>query len=118
MGPEPIGEILSRLFAARGWGRKQERVRLEAAWAEAAGPEYAPQTRVLAIRRNILEVEVRGNVVLQELSQFHKRRLLAKLRELLTGVKITDLKFRAGVWESQPSLTPQHPSLRGKREPD
>ncbi len=98
-GPEPIGEILSRLFAARGWGRKQERVRLERAWSEAAGPEYAPQTRVSSIRRNVLEIEVRGSVVLQELSQFHKRRLLTKVRELLTGVKITDLRFRAGVWD-------------------
>ncbi len=98
-GPEPIGEILSRLFAARGWGRKQERVRLERAWAEAAGPEYVPQTRVASIRQNVLEIEVRGSVVLQELSQFHKRRLLAKLRELLTGVKITDLRFRTGVWK-------------------
>ena len=97
-GPEPIGEILSRLFAARGWGRKQERVRLERAWSEAAGAEYSAQTRVASIRRNVLEIEVRGSVVLQELSQFHKRRLLAKLRELLTGVKITDLRFRTGVW--------------------
>ncbi len=101
-GPEPIGEILSRLFAARGWGRKQERVRLESAWAEAAGVEYARHTRVASIRRNVLEIEVRGSVVLQELSQFHKRRLLAKLRELLTGVKITDLRFRTGVWATEP----------------
>ena len=36
-GPEPIGEVLSRLFIARGWGRKQDRLRLESAWAEAAG---------------------------------------------------------------------------------
>ena len=27
-GPELVGEILSRLFAARGWGRRQDRLRL------------------------------------------------------------------------------------------
>jgi predicted nucleic acid-binding Zn ribbon protein len=98
-GPETIGEIISRLFAARGWGRKQERLRLERAWADAVGPEQAPNTRVAAIRRNVLEVEVRGAVLFQELAQFHKRRLLEILRKLLPGVTIADLRFRSGAWQ-------------------
>ena len=49
-------------------------------------------------RRNVLEVEVKGAVPLQELSQFHKRKVLAKLRQILTGVTIADLRFRAGAW--------------------
>lgn len=97
-GPEKIGEILSRLFVARGWGRQQERLRLERAWAEAAGAEYAAQTRVSSIRRNVMEVEVKNGMLLQELAQFHKRRLLEALRKALPGVKINDLRFRAGVW--------------------
>lgn len=97
-GPETIGEIMSRLFAARGWGRKQERLRLERAWAEAVGPEYAPNTRLGTIRRNILEVEVRGTILLQELAQFSKRRLLENLRRLLPGVTIADLRFRSATW--------------------
>src|SRR5262245_30783588 len=79
-GPEPIGEILSRLFAARGWGRLQERLRLEKAWAEAAGPDIAPKTRVVALKRGVLEIEVKGAILLQELAQFHKRRILEALR--------------------------------------
>jgi len=97
-GPEKIGEIMSRLFAARGWGRQQERLRLERAWAEAVGAEYVSQTRVAALRRNVLEVEVRNAVLIQELAQFHKRRLLSALRRILSGVTITDLRFRAGIW--------------------
>ena len=73
-GPERLSEVLSRLFAARGWGRQQDRLRLERAWAEAVGPEYANITRVAGFRRNVLEVEVKGAVPMQELSQFHKRR--------------------------------------------
>jgi predicted nucleic acid-binding Zn ribbon protein len=95
-GPERLSEILSRLFAARGWGRQQERLRLERAWAEAAGPEYAAITRVAGFRRNVLEVEVKGSIPLQELSQFHKRRVLERLRQVLAGVTIADLRFRAG----------------------
>jgi predicted nucleic acid-binding Zn ribbon protein len=97
-GPERLAEILGRLFTSRGWGRKNDRLRLESAWAEAAGPELVPETRVLAIRRGVLEVEVRSAVMLQELTQFHKRGLLGKLRKAMPGVTLTDIKFRAGVW--------------------
>jgi predicted nucleic acid-binding Zn ribbon protein len=96
-GPEPIGEVLSRLFLARGWGRKQDRLRLEQAWAEAAGPDVAAHTRPGAIKRGVLEIEVGNAVLMQELAHYHKRPLLAKLRERLPGTTLTDLRFRAGV---------------------
>jgi len=97
-GPEPLGEILSRLFAARGWGRRQGRLHLETAWAEAVGVAHAPHTRVAGLRRGVLEVEVNNGVLLQELAHFHKRRLLADLRGRLPGTTLTDLRFRAGTW--------------------
>ena len=97
-GPENLADILGRLFTSRGWGRKNDRLRLESAWADAAGPELLPDTRVLAIRRGVLEVEVRTAVLLQELTQFHKRGLLGRLRTAMPGVTLTDLKFRAGAW--------------------
>jgi predicted nucleic acid-binding Zn ribbon protein len=97
-GPENLADVLARLFTARGWGRKSERVRLEAAWAEAVGPELLPDTRVGGLRRGVLEVEVRGGVLMQELAQFRKRTLLAALRQKLHGTTVTDLKFRAGAW--------------------
>jgi predicted nucleic acid-binding Zn ribbon protein len=96
-GPEDLKEILSRLFTARGWGRRQGRLHLEKAWAEVAGPEFAAQTRVGALRRGVLEVEVGNAVLLQELSHFHKRRLLEQLRRRLPDTPLTDLRFRAGV---------------------
>ena len=98
-GPEPIAEVLARLFTARGWGRRQDRLHLERAWAEAAGPEYAAQTRVAGLRRNVLEVVVGNAVLLQELAHFHKRRLLEQLRRRLPGTSLNDLRFRAGVLE-------------------
>lgn len=98
-GPEPVGEILSRLFAARGWGRRQERLRLEEAWAAAAGAEVARHTRAGALRRGVLEVMVDNAVLLQELAHFQKRRLLENLRGRLPGMTLADLRFRAGVIE-------------------
>jgi predicted nucleic acid-binding Zn ribbon protein len=101
-GPEPLGDILSRLFLSRGWARKSERLRLEAAW-EAALEALAPlplrqHTRVASLRRGVLEVEVNAAPLMQELNQFHKRRLLAALRQALPGTTIADIRFRAGAW--------------------
>jgi predicted nucleic acid-binding Zn ribbon protein len=95
-GPELLKEILGRLFAARGWGRRQERLHIEKAWAEAVGPELEPHTRVLNLRRGVLEVEVDNAVLLQELAHYHKRRLLAQLRGRLEGTAVNDLRLRAG----------------------
>jgi predicted nucleic acid-binding Zn ribbon protein len=98
-GPEPLSEILSRLFTARGWGRRQDRLRLEEAWAAAVAAcgLAADETRVAALRRGVLEVVVSSGVLLQELAHYHKRRLLEQLRRRLTGTTVTDLRFRAGV---------------------
>jgi len=98
-GPELLGEVLSRLFTARGWGRRQGRLHLEQAWANAMTacslvPEH---TRVNALRRGVLEVLVDNAVLLQELAHFHKRRLLEAVRGRLAGSAIHDLRFRAGV---------------------
>jgi predicted nucleic acid-binding Zn ribbon protein len=97
-GPEKIADVLGRLFTSRGWGRKNDRLRLEAAWAEASGAALAKDTRVLGLKRGVLEVEVKNAVLMSELAQYHKRGLLAKLRKVLTGVTLTDIKFRAGAW--------------------
>ena len=97
-GPERIADILGKLFASRGWGRKSERQRLEQAWAAAVGPATLPDTRVGGLRRGVLEVDVRNAVLMQELTQYHKRKLLEALRLALAGVRLTDIKFRAGVW--------------------
>src|SRR5438477_12170214 len=87
-GPEALKEILSRLFMAKGWGRRQGRLHLERAWtaalaAAALAPESVSCTRVAGIQRGVLEIEVSSGVLLQELVQFHKRRLLEALRSQL-----------------------------------
>ena len=97
-GPEKVGDVLGRLFTSRGWGRKNDRVRLESAWAEVAGAELLRSTRLLGMKRGVLEVEVKNAVQMSELAQYHKRGLLAKLRKLLPGVTLTDIQFRAGAW--------------------
>jgi predicted nucleic acid-binding Zn ribbon protein len=99
-GPEPLADVLGRLFTARGWGRKSDRLRLEQAWSQGAGPKLAAQTRVGAFRRGVLEILVGNATLMQELAGFHKKRLLDALRQLLPGVTLLDLRFRAGTIDS------------------
>jgi predicted nucleic acid-binding Zn ribbon protein len=95
-GPELVGEILSRLFVARGWGRRQDRLRFEEAWGAVVGPQSAAHTRLGALRRGVLEIVVDNAVLMQELAHFQKRRILEQLRRRLPEKTLTDLRFRAG----------------------
>jgi predicted nucleic acid-binding Zn ribbon protein len=98
-GPERVGEVLARLFTARGWGRRQGQLQLEQAWSETVGTAAAPHTRVGSFRRGTLEIFVDNAVLLQELVHFQKRRLLEQLRRRMPGATIHDLRFRTGTWE-------------------
>ncbi|CAN5508634.1 hypothetical protein BH11PLA2_BH11PLA2_08670 [soil metagenome] len=97
-GPEKLSDVIGRLIIARGWGRNAERARLEGAWQAAATDIAVAETRVMSLRRGVLEVEVRSPILLQELAQFHKRRLLASLRQMLPSITLSDLKFKSGTW--------------------
>jgi hypothetical protein len=94
--PEPIKEVLARLFTARGWGRRQGRRQHERAWFDAVGPDYEGSTRVLGFKRGIFEVEVASAIIVQELTHYHKRRLMEALKRFLPGQPIKDLKFKVG----------------------
>jgi hypothetical protein len=51
---------------------------------------------VLVLKKGVLEVSVDSSVLLQELSQYQKRPILAKLRKLLPALVLTDLRFKYG----------------------
>ena len=95
-GPERLGDVLSHLFVARGWGRRLERLQLETAWLEAAGPTIAAATRLGNLRRGVMEIIVGNAALLQELAHFQKRSLLEAF-QAQTANKVVDLRFRLGV---------------------
>lgn len=97
-GPEKLSDVLGRLFTSRGWGRKNDRLRLESAWASAAGEALLKDTAVLGMKRGVLEIAVRNATLMSELTNFHKRGLLTRLRAAMPGVTLTDIKFRAAAW--------------------
>ncbi len=102
-GPKPLGEILGRLFASRGYGRLQAVGELDSAWLAAAGLEVARQTKVGGVRSGILNVTVAHSSLLDELSQFQKADLLATLRREAPGTPIHDIRFRVGPIDPPPA---------------
>ena len=96
--PENLSDVLGKLFAARGWGRLSERLQLEEAWAGAVEPRVLALTRVVVIKRGVLEVEVSDSILLQELAGFQKRSILTKLQQRFPPNALRDLKFRKGHW--------------------
>lgn len=95
-GPERLAEVLSRLFTSRGWGQRQDRLRLEEAWRGAVSQPIAAQSAAGALRHGVLEVIVMDAVVLQELAGFEKGRILAHLQKALGKTRVTDIRFRLG----------------------
>ncbi len=95
-GPKALGDVLSNLFAERGYGRLQAVGELEAAWILAVGDAGARQTQLGGVRRGVLNVTVAHPALLEELSSFQKTQILAILRREVPGTPILDIRFRVG----------------------
>lgn len=95
-GPKPLSEILSDLFASRGYGRLQALSELELAWNLAVGEPECRQTKLGGVRRGVLNVTVAHPSLLEELSTFQKPALLEALRRDAPGTPILDIRFRVG----------------------
>jgi predicted nucleic acid-binding Zn ribbon protein len=91
--PEALGSVLSRLFAARGYGRVQANEELHSLWKQIAGDQVAGETRVMGLKNGVLTIGVNSSPLLSELSAFHREHLLEQL-QAKRGDGIRDLKFK------------------------
>lgn len=92
--PHHLGDVLSHLFAARGYGRPQTARQLGDIWRTVAGETIASRTRVQGIKAGVLQVGVRNSAMLQELDSFHKWSLLETLQRDHADLRITEIRFR------------------------
>lgn len=92
--PQPLGDVLSHLFALRGYGRVRGDRQLHEIWREAAGEVIARQTRVSGVRNGVLQVGVASSALLSELAAFHKYSILQRLQAEHPQLKLADIKFK------------------------
>jgi predicted nucleic acid-binding Zn ribbon protein len=91
--PERLSQAVTELIALRGWAQLRGQARLAEAWRTAAGDSIAAATRVLGLRRGVLQVAVGNSPLLSELAAFHKASLLESLSRAFPELKVRDLKF-------------------------
>ncbi|MCA9082152.1 MAG: DUF721 domain-containing protein [Planctomycetaceae bacterium] len=92
--PAQLGDVLSELFARRGYGRAQGDRQLRDAWSAIAGDSIAKQTRVLGLRHGVLQIAVTSSALLSQLVSFQRVELLGQLQTQHPDLKIRDLKFK------------------------
>jgi hypothetical protein len=78
----------------RGLARSGGSAELASIWIEVAGSTIAGKTRVMGIKRGVLQIAVSNSPLLSELASFHKESLLSNLQQKHSHLKIRDLKFR------------------------
>lgn len=93
-GPHRLGDLLSQVFAVRGYGQVQARQQLQAIWAGIAGESIAAATRVQGVRNGVLVVGVSSSALLQELESFHRSSLTARLKQDHADLGIRELRFQ------------------------
>lgn len=93
--PEGIGGIINQVIGkldTKTHGRREEIV---AAWHKAVEPEAGSHAKPVAIKKNILTVEVDSSAWLYVLS-LKKRGILGAMGKTLGGAGIEDIRFRMG----------------------
>jgi hypothetical protein len=93
-GPQHLSEALAELIALRGFARVRADQQLDDVWRQVSGPAIAGDTKVLGIKRGVLEVGVSNASLLGELAGFHKSSLLQALRRRHAELNVQDLRFR------------------------
>lgn len=92
--PKRIDNVLAQVVQKRGYAQVRAAGERDEAWAVAVG-EVAPATRVGAIKRGTLEIQVSNSLMMQELT-FRKEELISKLQAALPDAGIKQLRFRVG----------------------
>jgi len=92
--PVPLSQALSEYIARRGLARTQAPSQMAAIWSKVAGERLARDTKVIGLRRGVLEISVSSSALLSELAAFHQMDLLKKFRVEYPQQEIRDLRFR------------------------
>lgn len=92
--PKRIDNVLAQVVQKRGYAQVRAAGERDQAWEQAVG-ELASATRVGALRRGTLEIQVTNSLLMQELT-FRKEELISKLQAALPDAGIKQLRFRVG----------------------
>jgi predicted nucleic acid-binding Zn ribbon protein len=93
--PERMADIVSRLFARRGYARVLSKEDYQQVWRTVVGDVVASQTRVGNLRGGVLQIVAANSTIIQELS-FRKHQILVRLKQELPHQRIRNVRLTVG----------------------
>ena len=93
--PVDIGNIISHVIKKLNKKTHGQRGEIVQAWQNAIEPKAIAHTKPVAIKKNILTIEVDSSTWLYFLS-LKKKNILESMKKILGKGKIEDIRFRMG----------------------
>lgn len=106
---------LQALFEQRQWHTLWQAFTITRNWQEIAGKDIAGHAEPTCIQKNILWVQVRDSVWMQQL-QAMKPQILERVQRSFPEAGIRDIRWRLET--AKPSAANLRPGNRGKKKPD
>ena len=96
-GAQELGRVLDGLMKGRGLARQQRQIgEARRAWVLAAGGDVAGHTHVRSLMDGVLWVDVDSAPLCHRLAAFEKDGLITTLKDAISSVYVTDIRFRLG----------------------
>ncbi len=92
--PRKIADVLTDLFAQRGYAQVKAADDCQEAWAHIVG-DLKSVSHAGEVKRGVLQVMVSNSVIMQELT-FRQEEVVTKLQRMLPQHRITSVRFRVG----------------------
>jgi predicted nucleic acid-binding Zn ribbon protein len=92
--PTPLSTVISELIQKKGLARVQGNAQLVGIWKSVAGEKVSSRTKVLGLKRGVLEVGVDNSALMNELASFQKAGFLRKFQKEHSEHKISDIRFK------------------------
>ena len=97
--PRSLREAVEGYMRSSGLARLCRHPKLYLAWRDVVGEDLVEHTRVVALAKGVLEVEVDSSALLHHLAGFQKGQLLRSFREKKPGLFVRDIQFKIGSFE-------------------
>ena len=103
--PQNIAQILEALRATTKLGAHLDHAHIWEHWDDIAGPEFAPRSHPIKVRKGVLTVAVLSPVWMHKLS-YDKQAMIERINRLLSKEPIEDIYLTLPTNEDLPPADP------------
>ena len=112
-----MSELLNSLIQKKGWKKQITRNRVFLLWDRIVGEDIAVHAQPFVVRGRTLWLNVSDSVWMQQL-QFQKMTILERVKQVLPGSSINDIRFQLDTSLGRPRPVEKQPSESHSTPPD